>query len=331
MKAQKYMKSIIPVKLLICCAIFYGVHCTSPTKPIDVPDTTSHNFNWQKFILGDGAGSMLRDVAIINDTLVYAVGQINVKDSLGNWVNPPYNLARWNGQHWELLRLLWDCCLYYPDCGPSYFLYSPIRSIFAFGPNDIWVTAGTAQHFDGTQWTEHAGIEGVGGADKIWGTGSNDLYFVGHAGLIVYKSGDTWHRVNSGTELPIRDIWGARNEKTGEWEILAIASSSQTDENSLLKILPDNTVVSLNIDGLSPFSTGIWFVPGEQYYIVGSGIHRKSSLSDPVIYVRTITDLSEAAFHVHGVLLLTVSNHLVIVLCVFKVNRTSPASLLPTG
>ncbi|MBI3006249.1 MAG: hypothetical protein HYY49_12660, partial [Ignavibacteriales bacterium] len=40
------------------------------------PDTTSHNFTWTIDTVGDGNSSVLYDVAIINDTLAYAVGEI---------------------------------------------------------------------------------------------------------------------------------------------------------------------------------------------------------------------------------------------------------------
>jgi hypothetical protein len=81
--------------------------------------------------------------------------------------------------------------------------------------------------------------------------------------------------------LNVYDIHGAYNSTTKQWEILAIASSSQTTDNALLQILPNNTVVSLSTSGLSAFSTGIWFVPQQRYYIVGSGIHQKALLSNP--------------------------------------------------
>src|SRR5437867_933439 len=39
-------------------------------------DTTSHSFQFFRDTLGDGSSSVLNDVAIINDTLAYAVGEI---------------------------------------------------------------------------------------------------------------------------------------------------------------------------------------------------------------------------------------------------------------
>jgi hypothetical protein len=64
-------------------------------------DTTSHNFTWQIDTLGDGGGSVLYDVAIINNTLAYTVGEIYKRDSVGNWDPLPSGLALWNGRSWS--------------------------------------------------------------------------------------------------------------------------------------------------------------------------------------------------------------------------------------
>ncbi|MEW6060502.1 MAG: hypothetical protein AB1600_01035 [Bacteroidota bacterium] len=238
-------------------------------------DTTSHNFTWQIDTLGDGGGSVLYDVAIINDTLAYAVGEIWKKDSNGNWINPPYNIAKWNGQQWELMRRLYDCRLYFPNCGPNYYLYTPIRSIFAFGPNDIWMAAGTAQHWDGVRWTEHAGILGVGDANKIWGVSSNNLYFVGNNGFIAHYDGASWRRIESGTTLPIMDVYGTRKDQSGDYEVLAVAEAYATPGGNKILSISDANVRELSTPELLSWDVwGIWFVPDRWYTVVGDGVWR---------------------------------------------------------
>jgi len=62
-------------------------------------DTTSHDFRWEIYTLGDGTGSScLYDVAIINETLAYAVGEIYRNDTT-------FNVAKWNGKERELMRI----------------------------------------------------------------------------------------------------------------------------------------------------------------------------------------------------------------------------------
>jgi hypothetical protein len=80
---------------LICCLALQSINCSKPTPPDDnESDTTSHNFSWEITQLGDGGGSSLYDVAIINDKLAYAVGEIRLKDSTGQWDPAIYNLVK---------------------------------------------------------------------------------------------------------------------------------------------------------------------------------------------------------------------------------------------
>jgi hypothetical protein len=70
-----------------------------PPKTPPPPDTTSHNFSYTLDTLG--TSGVLLGVAVINDSLVWAVGDIHTAetdryDSSGAWVNP-FNLAVWNG------------------------------------------------------------------------------------------------------------------------------------------------------------------------------------------------------------------------------------------
>ncbi|MEO8166984.1 MAG: hypothetical protein ABI623_01965, partial [bacterium] len=171
---------------------------TCATLRVTTMDTTSHNWVFSVDTLGTNL-SILFDIAMINDSLAYATGIISVLDSTGQLINPPFNIAKWNGQTWEFMRRLWDCRLYFPNCGPTqFFLFDPIRSIMAFGPNDIWVAAGTAQHFDGNRWTEFAGVQGVGTAYKMWGTSSSDLWFVGYGGFVCHFNGGGWQQIQTG-------------------------------------------------------------------------------------------------------------------------------------
>ncbi len=88
---------------------------------------TSHNFTWQTFTFGEHSSSLLYDVAIINENDIWAVGEIYMNDSLGNPDPIAYNAAHWNGNSWELKRILYE--------GGN---YRTIRTIYAFNQNDIW-------------------------------------------------------------------------------------------------------------------------------------------------------------------------------------------------
>ena len=172
-------------------------------------DTTSHNFTFQTFTLGDGTGSStLYDIAIINDSLAYAVGAIYQNGSV-------YNLAKWNGMEWTLKKL------YYYD--KSYGSIIPLYSsngIFIINPTDIWLSSGSIFHWNGSDTLADFSFNRLtlnnnsATVIKLWGKGSSDLYGVGGAGTIVHYNGTSWTKIESGTSLNFYDIWGGKNEST---------------------------------------------------------------------------------------------------------------------
>lgn len=259
-------------------------------------DTTSHNFTWAIDTLGDGNSSVLRDIAIINDTCAWAVGEIYKRDSTGQFETTPYNAARWNGKQWELIRIQFRL-----DYGTSViYSYMRIKSLFAVSPDDIWFVhnVGGVTRFKNGQWVmmNFKLIDGPGGANKIWGTDPSNLYFVADLGKITHYNGTSWQKIESGTTLPIQDIWGAKNKITGEWEILAVASNKYLNEGKKFLRIIGNTVITLPDSGLPWSLSGIWFTPGRKYFIVGDGVYPGNNfiytwqrdISFPAIYKNAI-------------------------------------------
>lgn len=247
--------------------------CTDePIKPCtDCPqptDTTSHDFIWQIDTLGDGNGTSLYDVAIINDTLAYAVGEIFIRDSTGQFENDAYNFAQWDGKKWKLLRVPTEAF------GGLIGFFS-IRTIFVFNTNDIWTfsIAGSYSHWNGMIWTTKFLSERSGGGLKYWGSGPSNLYLTGTDGSLSHYDGNLWQKLSSGTKLPINDIWGAKNEGTGEWEIIAVASNNFSNQGKKLLRINGTSVSALPDSGLPWSLSGIWSVPGKSYYVTGDGLY----------------------------------------------------------
>ncbi|MEX0844346.1 MAG: hypothetical protein WD022_03660 [Balneolaceae bacterium] len=162
-------------------------------------DTTSHAFTWQKFEFGEYSYSSIKDVAIIDEDNIWAVGEIYMNDSTGQEDVTPYNAVHWDGEEWQTIRLKYNCRLYFPNCGPVTDLYADATSIIAFGANDIWITAGTVHHFDGDKWEQFAGVQGIGSSNAVWGNSSNNLWFVGNSGFLTHYNGSEWKKLESGT------------------------------------------------------------------------------------------------------------------------------------
>jgi hypothetical protein len=184
---------------------------SSTVLPVTTMDTTSHNFTWQVDTLGDGNSSVLYDVTIINDTLAYAVGAIYLRGSSGNWDPNAYNLVRWNGHTWELMRIQ-----FLTFCGQTGTGSYPAKSIFAFSASDIWIGMDGSQVVRCNGQNQSVPVCIPVSVNKLWGTSSNNLYAVGYGGGIAHYASGTWQRVESGTTIDLRDVWGS-SDGSGVW------------------------------------------------------------------------------------------------------------------
>ena len=244
--------------------------CPSPS------DTTSHNFTWQKYTWGGGGSSSINDVAIINDTNIWVVGDINLPDSIAqdsHGHNRPRCIAHWNGKTWDLQYIA-----YMPPGSIGDSLSAKVNAIFARDDHDIWIAAGYMFHYDGVKWTPHYNTDAEG-STKIWGDNSGKLWCVGRNGSIIYYNGSNWQKLQSGTTFNFQDIYGAKDSKTGEWEILALTAQYDTlpVQSQLFRI--EGTAVSV-AETFFKIYFSVWFEPGEKYYLSGDGILWKNKLSD---------------------------------------------------
>jgi hypothetical protein len=240
-------------------------------------DTTSHNFTWQIDTLGDGASSGLSDVFIFDENNVWAVGEMYLRDSTGGFDPRAYNVAKWNGINWTLERIT---VLYHGN-----LITPPLEGIFAFSPTDIWVSSGVPIHWDGQNWTLYhlfdMGVLGQndGSVSKLWGTSSQNIYFVGRNGTVVHYNGTTWHKIESGTNLEVYDIYGDWNANINDYEIYAVAAQLDVSfEKKIFKVTSAN-VSPLSTNGIPYSIEGIWFKSDQFYYTVGAWQYSKKIIT----------------------------------------------------
>jgi hypothetical protein len=206
--------------ILLIIVLLTGIDCkNNPVIPPDnLPDTTSHSVNW--VIDGIGSfGSYLTDVAIVNDTLAFAVGQIHTPetdrvDSTGQWVFP-YNVLKWNGNKWEPLRVKVKLTYEYSERITD---KDPIVSVFANDSNEIWFgsqVGGITRLLDG-QWKLITIPYGSGpdGANKIWCASSQEVYIISYGGKITRWKNNVWERIESGINIRLTDIYGSPDGST---------------------------------------------------------------------------------------------------------------------
>ena len=250
-----------------------GGQVSSIKQPVTTMDTTSHNFTFTSWTFGTIGSSTLYDVAIINENNIWAVGQILIADNSINGYTV-YNAVHWDGGEWTLHKLYFNTIPGIPDTG----VYEA-RSIFAFDENNIWISSGSQiTKWDGLRQTfRHTTPVSI---NKLWGTDGTNIYAVGYNGQIAHYNGTSWQRIESGTTLNINDIWGDFNEKTQEWEILAVASNFGTSLEKEILQIKNHSVIKLPLSPqMWPVKT-VWFVPNRQYYVAGAGIYQKRLLTD---------------------------------------------------
>ncbi len=287
-----YIDSLLPNQTYKIVAAMHQSNNVSNELIVTTLDTTSNNFTWQTFTFGDaGAGSStLYDVAIIDENNIWAVGEIYLLDSLGRPDPLPYNAVHWDGQSWELKRIL-----YYGAC--SAVEYPPLRAIFAFSDNKILVTNGGSIGWiagDFVQLDCRVNSLLAGAINKIWGSSSNDFYAVGNFGSIAHYQNGVWREVESGTDLWINDIYGSANPFNDKTEIISVAADFFQDRGvQVIAINENNTTEFMNNSGLIRFIGSVWFKPGIKYFIVGNGLYEKKNILQPrwvdLNYNRSIT------------------------------------------
>lgn len=259
---------------LLAILFFTGVDCKDEPPVKDdgktLPDTTSHNFTFYVDTLGDGSSSVLFDVAIVNDSLIYAVGEIYRKDSTGEFENHVYNYSIWNGKRWSAKQL--------PYNYQGTLFYSPIHSLLSFDQNDIWFGFGNLIHWDGGQFqeVEVAGFQSV--ANKLWGISSDNIIVIGNNGLISRKNGNEWQQIPTGTTFDFKDIWGDKNPITGEYEIYAVASKGSFSTERKIYRINGTTATEVSADGIQYSTNAIWFKSQKQYYAAGGGMWKKDNI-----------------------------------------------------
>ncbi len=236
---------------------------------ITTMDTTSHDFTWQSWTFGEHSSSVLQDIAIISENDIWAVGEIYLNDSTGQTDPQPYGAIHWNGLEWKLMKVP------YHDYGTTIKYPGPLRTVFAFDSNNVYVTSSAnLLKWDGNSWTEKAffmtGIPFGGQVKKMWGSSENDIYCVGNAGAIYHYNGQTWQQIESGTQDTFFDIWGIDDSNSNENPIYLAAFDNlySIDENNIV-----NNETWAFID--QPIRS-VWFKNKYQVFGCGEKVFKKT-------------------------------------------------------
>ncbi len=220
-------------------------------------DTTSGDFTWQSRTFGSNTGgsSLFDDVAIVDENNIWAVGDIQEE-------GVSYNAVHWNGIEWELKRILYST--YYWD----------IKSIIAFGQNDIWFEAFV--HWDGARFNSLNIPEIlIGWSPNVsWGWLGDDFYIAGNNGNLAHYNGSEWRKIETilsssqgGEGNDIHNLWGAENILTGKRELYFSVPRTRG-----VYILDDNENLNQLEINDNRFYRGVWTKNSLIKYVTGAGV-----------------------------------------------------------
>ena len=212
-----YIDSLLPNQTYTFLASHSGLSgISSNSLSVTTMDTTNHDFIFETYTFGGNAGSCaLYDVARINENNIWAVGEIYVADTSINGYTT-YGAVHWDGQVWELKKLFYNTNI-------------PVtpRGIFVINPTEIYLASGSIFRWNGSSSTVQLVYSRLNLPDpnatieKLWGSSGSSIYGVGNVGTIVHYNGQSWQRIESGTNLNIGDIWGISDGDGGYYKYLA--------------------------------------------------------------------------------------------------------------
>ncbi len=222
---------------------------TSNKVAVTTMDTTSHNFTWQYFTVGN-YGSRITDVAIINESNIWAVGDIVV---LGETEH--YNAVHWNGDIWTLKKIYWDNKLV------------PLTTVFAFGKKDIFFGYKDLLHYtkNGFEKIDVPNSIFSGNQKSLWGSSNKDIYIGGYGSLAHYD-GTKWTKIDI-TENFVNHIWGVEDLNTGKYDINIVISRGYKENGKIFRII-NNKLEELSLIGLPQGLGTIWYSNIYKKYII---------------------------------------------------------------
>lgn len=234
---------------------------------------TNHNINWEIVYIGDYSSSYFKEVAIINENDIWAVGEFYLNDSTGQHEVTAYNAIHWDGNKWKPYRVPVKCFV-----GSSVIITDgfPITSIAVLKDNSVCFIsqAGGITTLINNNWNMLQIPIGVFQTVtlKSWVNKKNEIYFASEYGTIWYYDQINWKELQCGTSTSINDIWGYTDYKTGKDIIYgAVSTLLYGGDRKIIKIIEKTKVDSIII-GNNRNIESVWTLKGVPIFVCGDGI-----------------------------------------------------------
>lgn len=251
-------------------------------------DTTSHDITWEIDTLGDrDYSNSLRDVSIVNDSLVYVAGALYQRDNSGQIEFETYGVASLAGQRdWSYQRVRAT----EPSSIPANLRPGGIITISS---SEIWMADGGVFRWDGVSVEAQAyWINPFSGnpnslwsdgqlAVKLLATRAKEIYAYGPKGALAYYNNHVWQKVESGTNLMMQDVCTIENKNRERQTVIAVASDDFANNEKKLLLIEGAGVQTLPDSGLPWSLHGVASTSANRCIVVGDGLYwKRGSLTD---------------------------------------------------
>jgi hypothetical protein len=241
-----FLKYRLAKNLITCLTIILillpqqNCNTTGPDeKPPSEPDSTTQNFIFENFEVGNGSSSSwLEDVWIFDENNIWAVGYINSTPNTGR-----VNIIRWDGSRWLGVG--------------SQFNSAGIYGIWAIDTSNIYFAVGVVLKYKNGvfSWEDfnHINFPNYQSVNKLWGSSESNIWGVGPNGTIVHYDGTNWSKIDFDINYRFDAITGSK--QTG----IAYASATSQQFNTIIVELKNNSATVIynsanNSENLTSFS-----------------------------------------------------------------------------
>ncbi len=266
-----FIENLLPEKNYIFKTLLHGKGDYTDIEALAearTMDTTSHDFEWEMFEIGDFNPCYFSDVEVINENDIWAVGEYYLYDSLGHTNSDRYNAAHWDGNIWNPERIEVD--FHYYD------IVTPLEGVYAFSSTNIWFAGSLPIHGNGKEWEMYdlrTTLDPELSVSHIMAVGTKEIYFAGRNGSIVLFDGTDWHKIESGTNLQIQDLWGSK-QTDGNFSVYALYCDKGSGFDKKLLRLNSGIAEPVELPDIYWPVTSVWFDDEKRMLLCGSGVYQ---------------------------------------------------------
>jgi len=143
------------------------------------PDSTTQNFTFQLFELGDEpiSNSVANGAWVFDENNIWVVGTFYIK-------NGEYNVIKWNGTDWIPHE--------------QYISSLGVNAIWAANENDIFIATGTVRRYDGNEFVAYdlSHLEMPRVLHYICGIDENNVWAANRGNALIHFDGTEWNKIS---------------------------------------------------------------------------------------------------------------------------------------